>query len=465
MLTTPKVEPTTGQSIVDFQLRLLDAIADVEAAYRSIKHEEKFLIANKARYQLRWFGQRMAKLAGYTMVIDHVLAVGRAIGDGFAWFFYERDRDLIAEHLKHQRQRLLPPGDGALGERMTLKNMQGFGGRILIYHGTTTFLRMGDISFIDTSTMRVACVGELKTQRTAPDLIEVSIALIAGSADQLPKASDFEVARKPRERPAPEFPPAMRDRFARQRKTMGEAMARVHEKSVDDSLGGPSKFHFEELQEVVSRSRKRSFEYVHAGPGVVIGALRLSQNGNLGSNFLGQFKHAERAAAEVPQWAVKTVDPASKWNSLSLGSVGSGSGDLAFGPETIPFAWWPVDRETLKEILFGDVMVITLFNPAHMLRSLEERGFELTFDRRHRLKEAVRTHGDKQLGLDHFEYYYRLVQGSLLSEAGVMSIIDQTIEMATTRFDQAPVRIEIVPKVTRQSLPFRDRGGRKALPS
>jgi hypothetical protein len=135
----------------------------------------------------------MAKLNGYTKAIEEALAIGRALGDGFAWLFYERDPDLIREHFKRQRQKLLPPGVGGMGESVALKKLQGLGGQLLIYHGTTTFLRMGDISFIDLKTMRVASVGEIKTRSLGGNKYEMNLRLVAGNQHQLSSVARTEL--------------------------------------------------------------------------------------------------------------------------------------------------------------------------------------------------------------------------------------------------------------------------------
>lgn len=75
-------------------------IADLEAPYRRIKREEKRLIGAKARYDPAWFAKRMAQLSAYSKKLRDGLMLARAVGDGFAWFFYERDPQLIGEHLR-----------------------------------------------------------------------------------------------------------------------------------------------------------------------------------------------------------------------------------------------------------------------------------------------------------------------------------------------------------------------------
>jgi hypothetical protein len=36
-------------------------------------------------------------------VIDQALAMGKSLGDAFAWFFYQKERKLLEEHNKAPR--------------------------------------------------------------------------------------------------------------------------------------------------------------------------------------------------------------------------------------------------------------------------------------------------------------------------------------------------------------------------
>lgn len=155
----------TGADLLGFQPKLLKVIQKLEGSYREIKREQSRLIAGKANYQLAWFKGRMATLSSYAKAITEALAICRAIGDGFAWFWYERDPKLIDQHLKQQRQPFLPSGVGGLGEQLTLERLQGFDQKLILYHGLTSFLRLGDVSFIDMTSARVAYIAEIKTKR------------------------------------------------------------------------------------------------------------------------------------------------------------------------------------------------------------------------------------------------------------------------------------------------------------
>jgi hypothetical protein len=118
LIKSGSVEPDGGEKIIRFQWRLLEGLRPVEAAYFAVKREEKRLVRNKARYNTGWFRRRMSKLSVYCKTLLDAIAIGRALGNGFAWLFYERDHALIRQHLREPRQPLLPTGVGGVGERL-----------------------------------------------------------------------------------------------------------------------------------------------------------------------------------------------------------------------------------------------------------------------------------------------------------------------------------------------------------
>jgi len=445
-----KAKEITGDDIVGFQTRLYKPIAGLEKLYRRIKREEKRLIREKARFKPHWFAKRMAALAAYSKRIRDGLMLGRAIGDGFAWFFYERDPNLIDEHLKLQPQPLLPADLGGAGERIILENVQGVDGKFLLYHGITSILRIGDITFVDLTTMRVACLGELKTSRIDPKEINISISLIAGAKDQFPKFPTSEN----REASVPPAPPSasMQTRFDRQRKVMQESVVRARDERAGLTIENQLRFHFRELEDVVKRSRTGAFEYVQAGSGMIIGAWRLPSPTSLGSP--PPEKALERVAKlteDAPTWAMKILDRASQWNSISYGGLG-GDESLTVRSSELPFFAWPVDPDVLADIAFGRVVVITLFNSGHMIRRLSEQGYIIEVDEQGRLRRAHKEVDGKILELGNYDYFLSLVQWALMTEDSVMSMIDETIA-ATTQVPQVgyPAQIQFRPRIRRST--------------
>lgn len=442
-------EEITGDDIVSFQTRLYKPIADLEQLYRRIKREEKRLIREKARFKPHWFAKRMATLAAYSKKIRDGLMLGRAIGDGYAWFFYERDPNLIDEHLKLQPQPLLPADLGGAGERIILENVQGIDGKLLLYHGITSILRIGDITFVDLTTMRVACLGELKTSRIDPKEINISISLIAGAKDQFPK---FPISEK-REASIPPTPSSasMQTRFERQKKVMQESVVRARDERAGLTIENQLGFHFRELEDVVKRSRPDAFEYVQAGNGLIIGAWRLPPT-SLGSPPPEKaLRRVATLTEDVPSWAMKILNRGSPWNSISYGGLG-GDESLPVRSSELPFFAWPVDPDVLADIGFGRVVVITLFNSGHMIKRLSEKGYVIEVDEQGRLKRAHKEVDGKILELGNYDFFLSLVQWALMTEDSVMSMIDETIA-ATTQVPQDghPAQIQFRPRIRRST--------------
>lgn len=445
-----KADEATGENVIEFQQRLYRIIADLEALYLRIKREEKRLISAKARYTPIWFAKRMAQLSAYSKKLRDGLMLARAVGDGFAWFFYERDPQLIEEHCKLQPQLLLPTDLGAAGERILLENLRGVDGKFMLYHGITSLLRIGDFSFVDMSSLRVACLAELKTSRIDPQRINLSLSIISGNKDQLPKFS-MRKPSKPRE-PAPPLSASMQARFERQRKVMQEAI--VAAKKVRDGLTISSdlNFHYRELEDVVRRSHPRAFEYVKAGNGLIIGAWRVPGARSYGApSPMRQIKRMPELASDMPAWATKILDAGHAWNSLAFGGLG-GDESLKARSTGLPFFAWPVDPQVLADIAFERVIVITLFNAGHLIKRLHVDGYDVGLDEKGRLKRATKQVDDKLIELENYNYFMSLVPWALMTEDAVMSMIEQTIETTkSVPLDKYPARMEFRPVIRRSS--------------
>lgn len=443
-------DDATGGNVIEFQLRLYPIIADLETLYRRIKREEKRLIGDKARFNPAWFAKRMAQLSAYSNKLRHGLMLARAVGDGFVWFFYERDPQLIEEHLKQQPQLLLPPGLGAAGERILLENLSGVDGKFMLYHGITSMLRIGDFSFVDITSLRVACLAELKTSRIDPQRINLSLSIISGDKDQLPK---FQV-RNPNElrEPTPPLSAPMQARFERQQKVMRTAIVTAKKAREGLTISSDSNFHYHELEDVVRRSHARAFEYVKAGDGLVIGAWRIPGSKSYGApSPKSQIDRMPELSNDMPSWATNILDAGDIWNSIALGGFG-GDDSLKVRANHLPFFAWPVDPQVIADIAFERVVVITLFNAGHLVKRLHVGGYVVGLDEKGQLSRAIKQIDNKLIELQNFNYFMSLVPWTLMTENAVMSMIEQTIEAtASVPLDKYPAKIEFKPVIRRTS--------------
>ncbi len=445
-----KFNEAIGENVVSFQQRLYRIIADLEALYRRIKGEEKRLIRGKPRYDPLWFPKRMAQLSAYSKKLGDGLTLARAVGDGFVWFFYERDPQMIEEHLKLQPQLLLPSDLGAAGERILLENLQAIDGKFMLYHGITSMLRIGDFSFVDMKSLRVVCLAELKTSRIDPQQINLSLSIISGDKDQIPR---FPRSEPSQTREPPPLPSAqMQARFARQRKVMQESIVAAKKVREVLTVSGGLGFHYRELEDVVRRSHTRAFEYVKAGDGLIIGVWRLPEPRSYGSpSPKRQIDLMPDLARDMPDWTMKILDAGAAWNSIAFGGLG-GDDSLKARPTGLPFFAWPLDPQVLGDIAFERVVVITLFNAGHLIKRLHARGYAVKLDESGRLKRATKQIDDKLIELENYSYFMSLVPWALMTEDAVMSMIEQTIEAASVvPLDQHPAKIEFMPLIRRSS--------------
>ena len=438
-----------GDNVIKFQQRLYRIIADIEALYRQIKCEEKRLIGAKSRYIPVWFARRMAQLSAYSKELRDGLTLARAIGDGFVWFFYERNPQLIEEHLKQQPQLLLPPDLGAAGERILLENLSGVDGKFMLYHGITSLLRIGDFSFVDITSLRVACLAELKTTRIDPQRINLSLSIISGDKDQIPK---FQI-RKPSEPrdPTPPLSAPMQARFERQQKVMQKAIITAKKAREGLTISNDSDFHYQELEDVVRRSHARAFEYVKAGDGLIIGAWRIPGSKSYGAPLpKRQTDRMPELANDMPKWTKKILDADGAWNSIALGMLGGD--DLKPRSTGLPFFAWPMDPQVIADIAFKRVVVITMFNAGHLIKRLHLGGYNVELDEKGRLSRANKLINNKLIELQNYNYFMSLVPLTLMTENSVMSMIEQTIEATTSvPLRKHPAKIEFRPFVRRSS--------------
>lgn len=144
ILSSLKTKP--DRSIVLFQGILCEALLNLSNGYRAINQVRQDLIQRKLHLSKDWFSKRQRVLARRQKEIVEAIGIGKVLGDAFVWFFFHNDRDLLEKHSKHQHTLHMPPGYGGIGEMTLMKNIKMLGEYLVIYHGMTTILRIGDIS-------------------------------------------------------------------------------------------------------------------------------------------------------------------------------------------------------------------------------------------------------------------------------------------------------------------------------
>ncbi len=447
-----------------FQPTLCNALIRLDSLYRDIEVIKRTIIERKPNLSLAWFRQRMATLAHYQKVILEVIKVGKFLGDSFAWVFYQNERGYLLQHLSHEGQRHLPPGIGGLGERTFIENTRGILGKLVIYHGTTTILRIGDVSLIDLKTLKLAALGELKTIEVDPDQIQVTIVFI-GAVDRLPSAPSPS-SSIPQEvnlvgNAAPTLSPAQRDRLRRQIKRMQDTITKEHSRKSAAEISLSSAMYAKQLDQLVNESKRGQFSYVQAGEGLVLGVYRFSAPtlfGRVGA--LARPGWSSRLG-ELEAHVVKIIKKGASDNAIYLNGL--------FFPDhhgphfivgSLPLFWWPLSANVLRSIIFQEVIVVSIYNQAHLFARLRACGFEIEAkgQQEYRLEKRI---GELTFYVERFSYFIHLIQRNLQSEDFVVEILNklETDAIRTLRASGVKsARIDLMVLQQIRSEPERNKG-------
>src|ERR1700731_315751 len=143
-----------GNAILAFQPTLASALFRLDDGYRKLIQAQRSDIRRKASIPEQRFRQRMRAIAEDLKALRSTMKIGRDIGDAFAWAFLREDQELIENHFSHPPNPHTPPGIGGRGELEFVRQFRP-AGFLMLYHGATSFLRVGDVSFVDLKSGRV----------------------------------------------------------------------------------------------------------------------------------------------------------------------------------------------------------------------------------------------------------------------------------------------------------------------
>ena len=355
------------------------------------------------------------------------MAIGRGLGDSFAWFFYQFDRDYLLEHAKQPENALLPTGLGGQGEVGFIKRTQFVGRLFVLYHGITSVLRLGDVSLVDMKRLRVAAIGELKTvKKNAPEEIRVTL-VFKGSKKRLKIGRLRRVSGLEHDLPA-----VLKDRLRVQLKRIDSALESAEARKAGVPLGGIASDYVRVLGRLLQSNKRSRFGFAQAGPGLVLTAYRTGTR-----SLYGRLNRKPTASGLPDRDSVVAglVLAGSPYNRLLLGVVHYGG--EGFNPRllvgTIPPFWWGLEPETLRPLMLGEAVVMTLYNPAHLAKALQEVGFEVAPDSSAAGFAVRRTWGDGFLAVENFDYFLTLIRFCLFSEAQVTEIITNGIKAVARR--------------------------------
>lgn len=309
-----------------------------------------------------------------------------------------------------------PPGIGGMGELEFIRRVPMIENNLVIYHGITTFLRIGDISLYDLNNHKVVAIGELKTEDIGEKELQTTVHILSTS----PLTNDTD--QEEHDAIQQSMSPRIQQRLNRQLDEMRAVLQKDEPASKHDILDA---YYVDELNNLSTALGENKFTYQKVGEGLLIVGIKNSKQ-TLSKRFIQDYKSKiTRLPKNLPQHTLEIMDRKSTGNSIHLGSI-----DFSYLPGATPIFWWPTDIDFIRKIFFHEVMLITLFNPVHFIRKIKKEGCEIEKIKDGRSFKVTKTFGEKRMTFEEFDYYLYLIQNHFMKEEAVVDIIRWLLKKA-----------------------------------
>jgi hypothetical protein len=414
-------------ALTSFQPTLLAALVRLESFYNELCQAKRDLVSHKAHLKQDEFAKETRKLEKYKGLVNAVIDIGKALGDAFAWLFYQRNRWLLKRHYEHEFIPCLPTRLGGAGEVGFLKNHPMFGRYLVLSHSITTFLRHGDVSLIDPRNLNVAAIGELKTQKVSGTEATTSIFLLGKSAlppDMLPKLSPTPQATL---RIKKQLDPKVLARLKRQMQSIENTFKQPRVKIAPNPLG--MALACSKLMELFDNSSGTVWGRVMVGHGLMLVGVR-RELPSLFDRLTGGISDREeykRNQDRVALAAHNIVDKTLPGNTVIVGSMPYPTQhryELELGMR--PLFWWPLSTQVREAVIFRRMAVMTLYNPAFLIRGLRNAGLDVE-SKGAGMIGISKAYGRGHIKLIGVPYIYDLIQKHLFSEETVIAMIKRAV--------------------------------------
>lgn len=168
--------------------------------------------------------------------------------------------------------------------------------------------------------------------------------------------------------------------------------------------------------------------YQQCGPGLLLMGLRLKRRTSFSARLLSNIEQADLKFPGLESHArgiLDTAQPAEdNWNSLGIAAL-----KPRFMLGTTPIACWPLEEEFIRQLLFQEIFIVTVYNPAFLVRRLKAAGFTVE-----RQGEKDRFLASIPLGegiatLHGWDHFLRFVTDHFMSEDGLMEMINRVVTL------------------------------------
>lgn len=337
---------------LQFQPKLADCMYELMQQYKNIIAKEKETISQKKKYDADDFTKKMREFAQGKEAVKKAMETGKAMGDGFAWFFYRNSPEELEKHYDHEKNSMFVTGIGGRGEIEFIRETQNMDGFFVLYHSITNMLRVGDFSLCSIDG-HVIGVGELKSQ-----LVDGHFNITAYVTSKVKISSPDKKGddTNGKVNPSPQ-------RLERQLKGQEKLLTR----RVEETKKGERKvgYQYGLIQEALASSVCLS---INADNSMVVLAVR--EEGSLWKVLTTEYEPATDNKEDILQMVQKTIIEESEYNAIYYQIV-----DLDMMPFRKPILWWELCDDIIQDILFHKINIISIYNLGHFYEKLITNGY------------------------------------------------------------------------------------------
>ena len=367
-----------GAILYDFQPKLADCLYDLMSFYKMLQNEKQQLIAAKKHYDKKEFSELMSRNASFSKTVSKTIELGKNLGDAFAWFFFCDNRTELDKHFDHEPT-----------------------GLFVLYHGITTMLRIGDFSLYDTR-LGIVGVGELKTMRNGDKLniaanVTSKVKLCIDGAKHISNSKSFECNIQRLQNDFPKL---------RNQLSMHSELMKAEGSTKSDEIYAEYEYGLlDQLQQNNSMA-------INSDKSLLLLA-QYSQFDNLFS-ILSQKEDAIKPPDNFFENAQNLITNCNDLDSFIIGHIANQVNRLS-----IPILWWNISNKLCRDIYFGKVSIITVFNPAKLLMCYVNDGFTVSMGCEFKNIKITKEFQNNEISIGNFESICYLITNGLMKTNAV----------------------------------------------
>jgi hypothetical protein len=430
-------------ALVSFQPTLGTALYKLESLYNAVCKEASGLARRKSDFNPKWLRRRTQTLIGYKHLIQETVDVGKVLGDSFAWIFYKNSHELLRKHHEQQSNPHPPTGTGGRGEIEFVRRMPRLGRHFVLAHSITTFLRLGDVSFIDLEGYTVDAIGELKTKAEGDTKLLITLILVG------PKPKRMELPQPPVNQsgespPADPLPPQLLERLNRQLERMEGSFAPPDKNRMLPPFRiEDSPLNYSKLAELYRRSSEKTWGHIKADRGLLIVGLKRRGDSLYKRLTAKSAAINNRNLSRVGQATKEILDSSLQDNGMHLGWLvypPRGRYILQLGMQ--PVFWWRLGIDVIEALLFKRFMAMSIYNPAFLMSDLRSSGLEVVKNASGEI-QIWKPIGERRYEVRGVPYFLGLVQKHLIPDKSVVNIICKFVEAVEKADFKHPASVDM----------------------